>query len=70
VVAILTAKRAGIDGAVALVGFQEWSYLVLFIWIALAGAGPLSLDALIARLRRGDPAAPPSPLLHPHSQNG
>ena len=52
VVAIVTAKRAQIDGPTALFGFEEWSYLVLFIWIALAGAGPLSLDALIARLRR------------------
>ena len=33
----------------AMVGFEEWSYLVLFVWIALAGAGPLSLDHLIAR---------------------
>jgi putative oxidoreductase len=51
VVAILTAKRANIDGVSALVGFEEWSYLVFFIWIAVAGPGPLSLDALIARLR-------------------
>jgi putative oxidoreductase len=49
VVAILTAKRADIDGVTALVGFEEWSYLVLFIWLALAGPGPLSLDHLIAR---------------------
>jgi putative oxidoreductase len=52
VVAILTAKRPNIDGITTLVGFEEWSYLVMFLWIALAGAGPLSLDALIRRLRR------------------
>jgi putative oxidoreductase len=52
VVAILTAKRPNIDGLTTLVGFEEWSYLVMFIWIALAGAGPLSLDALIRRVRR------------------
>ena len=51
VIAIVTAKRASIDGITALVGFEEWSYLVFFIWIALVGAGPLSLDALIARVR-------------------
>ncbi len=52
-VAILTAKRADIDGLTTLVGFEEWSYLVFFIWIVLAGAGPLSLDRLIApRLER------------------
>jgi|SRR3954470_7816516 putative oxidoreductase len=54
VVAILTAKRPNIDGLTTLVGFEEWSYLVMFIWIALAGAGPLSLDALIRRVRRRD----------------
>jgi len=53
VIAILTAKRPNIDGLTTLVGFEEWSYLVMFIWIALAGAGPLSLDALIGRVRRG-----------------
>ncbi|HVV51325.1 MAG TPA: DoxX family protein [Polyangia bacterium] len=51
VVAILTAKRGDITGLTALVGFEEWSYLVLFIWLALAGAGPLSLDRLLSRLR-------------------
>jgi putative oxidoreductase len=63
VIAILTAKRANIDGITTLVGFEEWSYLVLFIWIALAGAGPLSLDALVARVRgrfaKRRAAAPP-----------
>jgi putative oxidoreductase len=49
VVAILTAKRAELDGLSSLVGFEEWSYLVFFIWIILAGAGPLSLDHLIAK---------------------
>ena len=51
VIAILTAKRGDITGLTALVGFEEWSYLVFFIWLALAGAGPLSIDALIGRLR-------------------
>jgi putative oxidoreductase len=54
VVAILTAKRPNVDGLTTLVGFDEWSYLVMFIWIALAGPGPLSLDALIRRVRRRD----------------
>lgn len=52
VVAILTAKRAELDGVRTLLGFEEWSYLVFFVWIALAGPGPLSLDALIARWRK------------------
>ena len=48
IVAILTAKRGDIHGLTDLVGFEEWSYLVLFLWLAVAGAGPLSLDRLIA----------------------
>jgi putative oxidoreductase len=49
VVAILTAKRHEIDGLTSLVGFEEWSYLVLLVWLALSGPGPLSLDHLFAR---------------------
>jgi len=49
VVAILTAKRGDITGLTALVGLEEWSYLVFFVWLAVAGAGPLSLDALLRR---------------------
>jgi putative oxidoreductase len=64
VVAILTAKRADITGLTALVGFEEWSYLVFFVWLAVAGAGPLSLDGLVARFRRPQTGAShPKPLL-------
>ena len=49
VVAIVTAKRGDITGLTALVGLEEWSYLVFFIWLAVAGAGRLSLDALLRR---------------------
>jgi len=72
VVAILTAKRAEIDGVTTLLGFEEWSYIVFFIWIALAGPGPLSLDALIRKMRTrlghgpADSASTlPKPLLRP-----
>lgn len=52
-IAIVTAKRADIHGLTDLVGFEEWSYLVVFLWLAVAGAGPLSLDRLVApRLER------------------
>jgi putative oxidoreductase len=70
VVAILTAKRGDISGLTALVGLEEWSYLVFFIWLALAGAGPLSLDALVSRFRRRQSSAPvalPKPLLRPQA---
>src|SRR6201999_3538530 len=46
VIAIITARRDALDGVRALLGFEEWTYIVLFIWLALAGPGPLSLDAL------------------------
>jgi putative oxidoreductase len=65
VVAILTAKRAELDGLTTLLGFEEWSYLVFFVWIALAGPGPLSLDALIARRRQRQASALAKPLPSP-----
>jgi putative oxidoreductase len=53
VIAIITAKRGDVHGLTDLVGLEEWSYLVFFLWLAVAGAGPLSLDRLIApRLER------------------
>ena len=69
VVAIATAKRGDITGLTSLVGFEEWSYLVLFLWLALAGAGPLSLDRLISwfRRRHAAPLNHPKPLLRPQS---
>jgi len=72
IVAILTAKRADINGLTALVGFEEWSYLVFFIWLAVAGAGPLSLDNVVWRfLGRKSSAAGggglPKPLLRPQT---
>src|SRR5581483_1901616 len=47
VVAIVTAKRADIDGVSSLLGLNEWLYLAIFIWLAAAGPGPLSLDRLL-----------------------
>lgn len=64
VVAIITAKRAELDGVASLLGFEEWSYLVMFVILALRGPGPLSLDGLLARLFARDRAsALPRPLL-------
>jgi uncharacterized membrane protein YphA (DoxX/SURF4 family) len=65
VVAIITAKRDDITGLTALVGFEEWSYLVFFLWLALAGAGRLSLDRLIVWYRTREAAPLPKPLLRP-----
>lgn len=49
IVAIKSAKWGGVDSLETLLGFEEVSYLVLFLWLAIAGAGPLSLDRLLQR---------------------
>jgi putative oxidoreductase len=49
VIAILTAKREQLGGIADLLGFEEWTYIVLFLWLAVSGPGPLSLDGLLAK---------------------
>jgi putative oxidoreductase len=51
-VAILTAKSDALHGIADLLGFEEWTYIVLAVWIAVAGPGPLSLDRLVQQLLR------------------
>jgi putative oxidoreductase len=46
-VAILTAKADEVHGLPDLFGLVEWTYLVLFVWIAVAGPGRASLDHLL-----------------------
>jgi putative oxidoreductase len=57
-VAILAAKIDNLHGVVDLLGFEEWTYIVLLLWIAVAGPGPLSLDRIVssrtAKLSRPD----------------
>ena len=53
-VAIATALWPDLEGAVDLLGKSELLYIVVFAWLAIAGAGSVSLDALVARaLGRG-----------------
>jgi len=52
VVAILTAKWEDIHGLGDLVGTLEFAYLAMFLWLAVAGGGKLSLDHLLGRLVR------------------
>jgi len=61
VVAILTAKRPEIDGIRSLLAFDESVYFAGFLWLAVAGAGKASLDALIF----GRKSALPRPLHRP-----
>jgi putative oxidoreductase len=57
IVATLSAKLDQIDPADSLfgkadtlLGFEEISYLAMFLWLALAGPGKVSLDYLLQRL--------------------
>lgn len=60
VVAIVSAKWADVDSLETLLGFDETEYLALFLWLAIAGAGAISVDALIERWyqRRASPQGP------------
>src|SRR6184192_3593303 len=48
-VAIRTALWEQVDGLGSLVGLTEFAYIALLLWLGTNGAGPLSLDALVAR---------------------
>jgi putative oxidoreductase len=60
IVAIITAKRDALHGVSDLLGFEECTYIVLAVWIALAGPGQLSPDRLIRNLlpRRSSQTVP------------
>lgn len=49
IVAILSAKWDQVDSLETLLGFDETEYLALFLWLAIAGAGSVSLDRLLTR---------------------
>jgi putative oxidoreductase len=49
VVAIKSAKWGDVDSLETLLGFDETEYLALFLWLAIAGAGLVSLDWLLER---------------------
>ena len=48
-VAIRTALWEQVDGISSLVGLTEFAYIALLVWLGTNGAGPLSLDWLVAR---------------------
>ena len=48
-VAVLTAKWPDIDSLDTLLGFDEMAYLALFLWLAVAGPGLISVDHLLQR---------------------
>lgn len=49
IVAIASAKWGDVDSLGTLLGFDETEYLALFLWLAIAGAGRISLDCLLER---------------------
>src|ERR1700722_13685835 len=55
-VAIQAAKWSSVDSLETLLGFDEFEYLALFLWLAIAGPGVVSLDHLLLRTTR-PPAA-------------
>lgn len=52
IVAIVSAKWDQVDSIVTLVGFDESEYLALFLWLAIAGAGSVSVDRWMKRFTR------------------
>jgi putative oxidoreductase len=56
VIAILTAKLGDLHNVFDLVGFDEFTYLVVLVMIVLLGPGSVALDAVVfARMRKGPP---------------
>lgn len=49
IVAIMSAKWGDVMTLEDLLGFEEVTYLAVFAWLAIAGAGKASLDHLIER---------------------
>jgi putative oxidoreductase len=58
VVAIRTALWEELEGVADLFGRAEHLFIVLLVWLAVVGAGAISLDAVLARLVRQRPAHP------------
>ncbi|MFI5000733.1 MAG: DoxX family protein [Reyranellales bacterium] len=54
VVAIASAKWANVDSLETLLGFEEASYFVMFLYLAVAGPGPVSIDYFLQPRNRKD----------------
>jgi putative oxidoreductase len=50
IVAIVTAQREHVEALGDLFGLSEYLYILLLVWVGVAGPGPLSLDAAVLRL--------------------
>jgi len=58
IVALATAKKDDIHGLSDLFGMGEYLYIALALWLCAHGAGPLSLDAVIAKRMDRAPSMP------------
>lgn len=47
VVAVALVQRGQVDSLLSFPGLEEIMYLALSFWLAIAGAGPISLDRLL-----------------------
>jgi len=52
IVAIVSAKLGDVDSLETLLGFEEVSYLAMFVWLGIAGPGPVSVDHLVLKVLR------------------
>jgi putative oxidoreductase len=52
IVAIRAARWDDVGGLFDLLGLEEFIYLALFFWLAVAGPGPVSLDHVLTRRDR------------------
>jgi putative oxidoreductase len=49
IVAIAAVQGPEVDSMLAFLGLEETMYLALFLWLAIAGAGRVSMDHLLER---------------------
>lgn len=49
IVAVISVQWPDVDSLQTLLGLEEIIYLALFVWLAIAGAGRVSLDRLLER---------------------
>ncbi len=49
IVAVMAVQWPEVDSLLTFLGLEEVMYLALFLWLAIAGAGRLSLDHLLER---------------------
>jgi putative oxidoreductase len=58
VVAVKAAKWSDVDSLQTLLGFEEATYFAAFMWLAIAGPGPASLDRLLVNAGDGPRTQP------------